>query len=291
MVLIIEAVILGILNSGVYALMASGLTLIFGVMDIINLAIGIFIITGAYLSFALEQSFHLDPLLGLLISTPILFILGVVLYWLFIRRLRQDRIMLSLLVTFAIALILEGVLTLIFTTNRVQLSAGYLDATFHIGEFYLRYFDIFLFLISIVLLSGLYIMVYRTKFGYSLRAIMQNRTAAALIGVDVERVSAITFGIGASLAAVGGVAFGTSSLFNPASSYDLIYRLVVIIVLGGMGSLRGALLASMIMLTISSVTAVIWSDIWSNIVFFALLIVLLKFRPQGLFGQLEGRRQ
>jgi branched-chain amino acid transport system permease protein len=133
--------------------------------------------------------------------------------------------------------------------------------------------------------------VYRTKFGFSLRASMQDRTAAALIGIDVERVQAITFGIATALAAAGGMAFGTLNVFNPASSYDLIARLLVIIVLGGMGSLGGALIGSIVMLVIGDVTALLWSPIWSSTVFFVLLVLLLVFRPQGLFGQLEGRKQ
>ena len=120
---------------------------------------------------------------------------------------------------------------------------------------------------------------------------MQNRTAAELIGIDVERVSAITFGIGVALAAAGGVAFGATNLFNPSSHYDLISRLLVIIVLGGLGSLRGALIASVAMLVIGDVTAVVWSPVWSSTVFFIILVAVLVIRPQGLFGQLEGRKQ
>jgi len=142
-----------------------------------------------------------------------------------------------------------------------------------------------------VLLTGLYFLVYRTQFGYSLRASMQNRTAAALIGIDVRRVSAITFAIGVALTAAGGMAYGATNLFNAASSYDLISRLLVIIVLGGLGSLSGALFASLGMLIISDLTTALWGPQWASTVFFVLLVVLLVFRPQGLFGQLEGRKQ
>ena len=120
---------------------------------------------------------------------------------------------------------------------------------------------------------------------------MQNRTAAELIGIDVERVSAITFGIGVALAAAGGMAYGASYAFNPASLYDLISRLLVIIILGGMGSLRGAFIASISMLVIEDVTSVVWSPVWATTVFFALLIVIMIVRPQGLFGKLAGRQQ
>ena len=157
--------------------------------------------------------------------------------------------------------------------------------------FYINYIYLFAFLLSVVLLAALFMLVYRTDFGLRLRASMQNRTAASLIGIDVPRVQGITFGIGVALAAAGGVAYGATNAFNPASSYDLIYRLLVIIVLGGMGSLRGALIASLVMVVIGDVTALVWSPLWSSTVFFVLLVVLLVFRPQGLFGRLEGRKQ
>jgi branched-chain amino acid transport system permease protein len=289
--IIIAAIITGVLTGGVYALMASGLTLIFGVMDIINIAQGALVVLGAYLSYVLAQYLHMDLFLGLLLTMPLMFLLGVGIEWTFIRRLKRDRTMLSILVTFAVALIIEGVLGQLFTTNYVQLHAWYVNASFQLAGFYLPYIYVFAFILSVVLLSGLYLLLYRTKFGHSLRASMQNRTAAELIGIDVEKVSALTFGIGVALTAAGGMAFGATTAFNPGSSYDLISRLLVIIVLGGMGSLRGALIASLVMLVIEDVTAVVWSPVWSSTVFFALLVVLLLFRPQGMFGQLEGRKQ
>lgn len=291
MSLILDAVIAGLLTGGIYALMASGLTLIFGVMDIINVGQGALVILGAYLSYVLQDKFHIDLFVGLLITMPAMFLLGVLLELAFIRPLKRDRTTLSILVTFAIALIIEGSLGLIFTNNIVQLRGWYIDASFQIGGFYLAYIHVFSFILSILLLGGLYILLYRTKFGYSLRASMQNRTAAELIGINVERVSAITFGIGVALAAAGGMAYGATLAFNPSSLYDLISRLLVIIILGGMGSLRGALIASLGMLVIEDVTAVLWSPVWASTVFFILLVVIMLVRPQGLLGQLEGRKQ
>lgn len=293
MTIVVEGVILGILTGGVYALMASGLTLIFGVLDIINIAQGILVILGAYLSYWLEQKFHIDLFVGLLITIPAMFVLGMVIEWAFIRRLKWNRVTLSILVTFAIAFIIEGALQYVFTTDLVQLQAWYIDASIKVPfiGFYLPYIYIFAFLLSVVLLGGLYLLVYRTTFGRCLRASMQNRTAASLIGIDVSRVQAITFGIGVALAAAGGMVFGATNAFNPASSYDLISRLLVIIVLGGMGSLWGALAGSLVMIVISDVTTLVWSPVWSSTVFFILLVVVLLVRPQGLFGRLEGRKQ
>jgi branched-chain amino acid transport system permease protein len=289
--IIIQGVVLGILTGGIYALMASGLTLIFGVLEIINVAQGILVVLGAYLSFVLERSLHIDLFLGLLITLPVMFGLGVLLEWALIRRLKWERITLSILATYAIALIIEGILGFIFTTNFQELHAWYIDATFNVNGFYINYVYIFAFLLSVVLLAGLFLLVYRTAFGRKLRASMQNRTAASLIGINVSRIQAITYGIGTALAAAGGMAFGATNAFNPASSYDLIYRLLVIIVLGGLGSLRGALIGSLVMVIIGDVVALLWSPVWSSTVFFVLLAILLVFRPRGLFGRLEGRKQ
>ena len=288
--LIAQAILLGVLTGSIYALMASGLTLVFGVMDIINIGQGALVILGAYLSYVLAQHLHLDLFVGLLITMPLMFGLGVVIEWVFVRPLKRDRTMLAILVTYAIAIIIEGILTLIFSADYVKLNAWYVTDSFNIGGFYVAYIYLFAFLLSVVLLGGLYLLLYRTKFGAALRASMQNRTAAQLIGIDVERVSAITFGIGVALTAAGGMAFGATNSFNPGSHYDLISRLLVIIVLGGMGSLGGALIASVGMLVIEDVTA-LYQPTWSTTVFFMLLIVVLVVRPQGLFGQLAGRKQ
>ena len=137
--IIIEAIITGILTGGVYALMASGLTLVFGVMDIINVGQGALVILGAYLSYFLEQRFHIDLFLGLLITLPVMFLLGLLIEWLFIRPIKRDRTMLSILVTYGVALIIEGVLNLIFSANNVKLQAWYITASVQVGGFYLSY--------------------------------------------------------------------------------------------------------------------------------------------------------
>jgi branched-chain amino acid transport system permease protein len=290
---ILQGVLLGILSGGVYALMASGLTLVFGVMEIINIAQGILVILGAYLSYWLEQRFHIDLFLGLFITIPVMFALGVLIEWAFIRRIKWDRITLSILVTFAIAVVIEGVLTFLFTGNLVTLQSRYTDKSIMVPfiNYYIPLIYVYAFILSVILLGALYLLVYYTSFGRCLRASMQNRTAASLIGINVPQVQAITFGLGTALAAAGGMVYGATNAFNPASSYDLISRLLVIIVLGGMGSLWGALAGSLIMIVVSDVVILTFDPVWSSTVFFAFLVILLVFRPQGLFGRLEGRKQ
>ena len=284
MTLVLEAAVLGILTGGVYALMASGLTLIFGVMRIINVGHGALVVLGAYLSFAASRTLHIDPFLTLVITMPVMFLLGFGLQVVFIRPLKTDREALSVLVTYAIALGLEGILGYVFGANYVQLQAWYDTASFPIGDFRITYVYVFGFVLCLAILVVLFLILYRTTFGASIRATMLNRTAAQLIGIDVDRVSAVAFGIGMATAAAGGVVFGITTAFNPGSHYDLISRLLTIIVLGGLGSLRGAVIAALIMLVSEDITSVVISPVWASFVFFVILIAVLLVRPQGLYG-------
>jgi branched-chain amino acid transport system permease protein len=282
--LVLEAAVLGILTGGVYALMASGLTLIFGVMRIINVGHGALVVLGAYLSFAASRRLGMDPFLTLVITMPVMFLLGIVLQVVFIRPLKTDREALSVLVTYALALGIEGLLGYFFSANYVQLRAWYDTASFPIGDFRITYVYVFGFILCLAILGAMFAVLYRTTFGASIRATMLNRTAAQLIGIDVDRVSAVAFGIGMATAAAGGVVFGVTTAFNPGSHYDLISRLLTIIVLGGLGSLRGAIIAALIMLVSEDVTSVVISPVWASFVFFVILVGVLLVRPQGLYG-------
>jgi branched-chain amino acid transport system permease protein len=134
-------------------------------------------------------------------------------------------------------------------------------------------------------------MLYRTRFGSSVRATMQDRSAARLVGIDVSRVAAITFGIGVSVTAAGGMVFGATNSFNPNTGYDLISRLLAIVILGGLGSIGGALAAAVVVLVAEDVVAVVWSPTWAPFVFFAMLIVVLSVKPSGFFGPATARAQ
>jgi branched-chain amino acid transport system permease protein len=287
---LIHAILDGVLTGSVYALMATGLTLIFGVMNIINVAQGILVILGAYLSYTLSVHFGIDLFVGLIITIPTLFVVGVVVERLFMARLKgPERTSMSILVTYAISLIIEGALNMIYSINIVQLNAWYVNRSFRIFGIYLPYIYLFGFILAVVLLGSLYFMLYRTRFGASIRASLADQVAAALVGINVKRVSTICFGLGIAVTAAGGMVYGATNAFNASTSYDLISRLLTIIVLGGMGSLGGALLAAILMVTLGDVVAVVWSPIWSSPTFFFVLVIVLSLRPQGLFGKQSAR--
>ena len=283
---VLHSIIDGVLTGSVYALMATGLTLIFGVMNIINVAQGIFVILGAYLSYALSVHLGIDLFAGLAITIPTLFVVGIVVERAFLSRIKgPERVVMSILVTYAVALVIEGVLDMVFTANYVELHAWYVDQSVRVLGIWLPYIYLLGFALALVLLGALYVMLYRTRFGASVRASLANQTAAALVGSNVRRVSTICFGLGVAVTAAGGMIYGATNAFNANSSYDLISRLLVIIVLGGMGSLGGALVAGIMMITIEDLVSVVWGSTWSNLSFFVILVIVLSLRPQGLFGQ------
>ena len=287
---LIHALLDGVLTGSVYALMATGLTLIFGVMNIINIAQGILVILGAYLSYTLSVHFGIDLFVGLVITIPTLFVVGIVVERFFMARLQgPERTSMSILVTYAISLIIEGALNMIYSINDVQLKAWYVNRSFRVFGIWIPYIYMFGFFLAVALLGALYVMLYRTRFGASIRASLADQTAAALIGINVKRVSTICFGLGVAVTAAGGMVYGATNAFNASTSYDLISRLLTIIVLGGMGSLGGALLAAILMVTLGDVIAVVWSPIWSTPTFFFFLVIVLSLRPQGLFGKLSAR--
>ena len=285
---LVQAVILGLLIGGVYALMASGLTLVFGIMRVINVAQGALVILAAYLSYALWSHLHVDPFLSVLIVAPAMFVLGVAVQLVFVRSLRGDSAEeLSLLVTWALALGIEGVLSVVFKTTYRATSPGYADKTWTVFGYQFQFVRLMAFIGSGFLLLLLSLLLTRTKFGRSVRATVQNPTAATLLGVDANRVQTLSFGLGVSMAAAAGAVYGVIYPFNPGSHYDLISRLLSIVVLGGLGSLGGAVVAALGMGVVEAVVAVKWEPTWASFSYFIVLLVVLLVRPQGLFGVRE----
>ena len=286
--LVVQACILGVLTGGVYALMASGLTLVFGVMRVINVAQGALVILSAYLSYFLFGRLHVDPFLSVLIVAPLMFALGVAVQLVFIRSLRSEQAEeLSLLITWALALGIEGILGAVYETTFRTTDTAYANAAWTVLGYRLSVVRVYAFALSVVILVLLFLLLTRTRFGRSVRATVQNPSSALLLGVNTDRVRAFAFGIGVSTAAAAGAVYGVLYPFNPGSHYDLISRLLSIVVLGGLGSVGGAVAAAVVMGVVEAVTAVEISPVWSSFSFFVVLIVILLARPQGFFGVRE----
>jgi branched-chain amino acid transport system permease protein len=280
----VQALILGLMIGGVYALLASGLTLIFGVMDVINVAQGALIILSAFITWALWKEMGIDPLLGALITTPAMFVIGWVIYRLTIQWISGRPASTSVLLTFALALVLEGIMGLVWSTTYHSSTPGYVDESFRAGGFYFPKAQLFGCAIAIGVLAALYMMLTRTWLGRAIRAVSENVSSARLVGVNARKVAALTFAIGVATTGAGGSIASVLYPFLPGSHYQWISRLLGIIVLGGMGSLPGALVGALVLGVAETMTVTYISPRWATMVPYAVIMVVLLARPQGIMG-------
>ena len=282
--LLIQGIIFGLLTAGLYALMASGQTLIFGIMKVVNLAQGAMVILGSYLSYQLFVSFNIDPFVSILLTTVVLFLVGVASEVLFLRPLRkEEKAEMSLLVTFAIALLIEGFMVLFWNTTERSIITSYALDTWTIGGYQVSVVGFWGSVLSVLALVLLFLLLNRTKFGRAVRASVQNPEAATLLGVRSETISALGFGLGAATAAAAGAVYGLVFPFNAGSHYDLISLLLSIVLLGGLGSVGGAIVGAVILSLAEAIVAVYYPN-WSHMSFFVVLLLVLLLRPRGLFG-------
>ena len=281
---LVQAIILGLLIGGVYALLASGLTLIFGVMDVINVAQGALVIFSAFLTWSLWKDAGLDPLLGVLVTTPAMFVLGWLLYKLTVQWLSGRPASMSVLLTFALALVIEGVMGLVWSTTYHAATPSYFDESFRIGEFYFPKAQVFGCAIAVGVLTALYVLLTASWLGRAIRAVSENVSSARLVGVNARSVAALTFAIGVATTGAGGSIASVLYPFLPGSHYQWISRLLGIIVLGGMGSLPGAVVGALTLGVAETLTTTYISPRWATMVPYAVIMVVLLARPRGLMG-------
>lgn len=283
--LLIQTIILGLLVGGVYALMSSGLTLIFGVMRVINVAHGAFLILAAYCTYWLFQLAGIDPILSIVLTAPLLFGLGWVVQTYILSRIESPERS-SVIITFALAVTLEGLMGTFWKTTLRSVKPEYASDVLEFASYRFPVTRLAGFVAALLILFILYLILQRTNLGRAIRATIQDRNAAQLVGVNVQMVAAVTFGIGVATAAAGGSLLSMIYSFNASSQTDWITRVLSVIVLGGMGSLPGALVAAIILGVMEQVTAVVVTLYWSPIVFYLFLFLTLIFRPQGLMGEI-----
>jgi branched-chain amino acid transport system permease protein len=288
---LVQILIFGISLGGVYAVMASGLTLIFGVMRIVNLAHGALILIAAYIALGLYNTLSLDPILSLVVTMPVMFVFGMGMYRVLFSRIAESRrfVESTVLLTFSFALVVEGTLSFLFTGIYRSTTPEYSIRPLDFGPVYFPEGQFYATVISIVLLVGLGLFLKFSRTGYAIRATMQNRVAARTVGVNVEKISTISFGIGTALAGASGSLASFLFTFYPALHWDWITIIMALIVLGGMGSLLGSLVGAFLLSILAAFVGHFVGPVWSTITFFVALFVVLLVRPQGLFGRhMEG---
>jgi branched-chain amino acid transport system permease protein len=281
---LVQTLVLSLLVGGIYALVASGLTLIFGVMRVINIAHGAFLILGAFITYTVWDRVGLDPLVGVLITTPVVFGLGWLVYRLLVRPIRSAPMSSTVLLTFGLALVTEGVMGVVWGNDSTSVRPAYVDRSFHLGDVFLPEAQVYGGLLAIVVLVALWLVLAKTWLGRAIRAAAANPASAELVGIKVTAVAALVFGLGLAAAGAGGAITGVLYPFVPGSHYLWIARLLAIVVLGGLGSLEGAVLSALVFGIAETVTAVYFSPAWATAVPYAIVFAVLLIRPQGLLG-------
>src|SRR4051794_39332797 len=229
--LLLQSVILGLLLGGLYALLAAGLTLYFGIMRVVMIAHSAFLILAAYLAWWSHERLGTDPLLSMIVSVPLFFGAGVLMQRLLLSRLRPITLtMMSVLLTFAVALIIEGLLGYAFTGTQRRIQLSYGTASIGLLGARVAVVKLIAFGLAVVSLAALYLLMKRSAFGWALRATIQHRDAARLVGIDTEKVAGYGFGLGLATAAVGGTALSLDTTIYPSLHWHWIGPLMAIIV-------------------------------------------------------------
>lgn len=281
--LFLQVVMFGLLLGGVYALLSSGLTLIFGVLDIVNVAQGAFLVAGAFFTWKIWIVTGIEPLLLLPIVTLVWFGLGILLFRGLFARVSKQGPSMTVLLSFGLALVFEGALNLIFGNKFKSIQTSYSLHSWKLGRIVFPLTQIIASTVAAVTLFLMYMYLKKSWSGRALRATAQNRDGAALVGISHNRASSIAYGLGMATAGAGGVLVSVTYPFYPATHYEWIAKLLGIIVLGGMGSLPGAIVGS-VMLGITEAAGNTYAPQWTLLFFYGVIMLVLLFKPEGILG-------
>jgi branched-chain amino acid transport system permease protein len=279
-----QAVVNGLLIGGIYALVSIGVSLIFGVVKIVNFAQGEFVMIGMYISFFLATYLGMDPLLSLVISMPVLFVIGALLQHFLIRRVLGLGDMPQIFLTFALSMLLLNLALLLFTANYRTVQTPYTDAAIHLGEVYVPVAKLIAFVLAMVLSAALWVFLRTTDLGKAMRAAAQNRDVAMLMGINPDRVFAVAVGIALALAGAAGSLLTPFYPVYPLVGQVFVLMAFVAVVLGTLGNITGALIASLMMGVAESLGIQFVGADSGLIVVFMMLLLTLAVRPSGLVG-------
>ena len=282
---VLQATISGVLLGGVYALPAVGLSLIWGVMKVVNIAHGVLALLASYVALTCFQQLGLDPLFSLVAVVPVFFVFGVLLQRALVQPLQQAPEMSSLLGLFGFTIILENVIQRVWTADFRALSPWYSGTPLVLGPLNLSIVRALTFVLALAAVLLLDATLHRTYLGKAIRATAQNRSAALLAGINTDQIALIAFGIGTALAGVAGVALALIYSFYPTVHIFWIVKAFLIVVLGGVGHVRGTLAAALLLGVAESYFGTFVSFRWVDFSIYVLLLLILLVRPQGLYGR------
>ena len=285
MLLLGQVLLNGILLGGLYALMALGLALVWGVLNIVNLAHGAFIMLGAYVAWVLFTQAHIDPFAALPIAAAVLFALGYAIQRGILNLVIRAPMFNTLLITFGLEVVLTLLAQLVFSADFRTINPPYAGARFDLAGVTVPWVQLVAFVIALALTFAMWAFLTRSRVGRAIRAAAQNLVAARLYGVEPRSLYALTFGIGAALAGVAGGLYGTVSQINPYIGATLTAKSFVIAIIGGLENPLGVIVGGLFLGVVESLTALYIGPTYKDVLSFGLLVLVLVVRPSGLLGR------
>jgi branched-chain amino acid transport system permease protein len=279
-----QAVVNGLLIGGIYALVSVGVTLIFGVVKIVNFAQGEFVMIGMYISYFLATSLGMDPLVSLAVTMPALFVVGLLLQRFLIRRVLGLGDMPQIFLTFALSILIMNLALLLFTANYRTVQTPYTESAIHIGPIYIAVAKLIAFVLAMALSGALWAFLHTTALGKAMRAAAQNRDVAMLMGINPDRVFGVAVGLSLALAGAAGSLLMPFYPVYPTVGQSFVLMAFVAVVLGTLGNVTGALIAGLMMGVAESLGIQFVGADSGLIVVFMMLLLTLAVRPSGLFG-------
>lgn len=280
-----QAALSGALVGGLYALMAIGVSLTWGMLKVINLAHFGLILFGAYLTYQTATSWGLDPLLTIVVTAPVLFAAGALLQWVYDRLAISE--LNSLLFSFGVLVIMIQSASNIWTEDFRRMSAGvnpYATESVRIGEFIFPVPTLIAFAAAVILTAAAHLTLRRTFVGRALRAFAEDRTVAAAFGIDHRRLGVLLAGVAGATAAVAGLLWALSNAITPSTPFEWFGIVFAVVILGGIGNVAGTLLSGVLVGMLSSVVSVVWSPAAAPLAVFSAIVLALLFRPHGLLA-------
>jgi branched-chain amino acid transport system permease protein len=281
----LQIIVNGLLLGGLYGLVTVGFSLIWGVMKVVNITQASFVMLGAYVSYWLFKGAGVDPFLALPVAMALLFGLGYLIQRFILNRVIRGGLIMTLILTFGIDLILQNLAMFAFSLDYRSVQPAYAGSSITIGGLIFPWIRVMVFVLAVTLAAGLHLFFKYTRPGQAIKATALNLEAAQLAGVKVDQIYALTYGVGAALGGAAGVLMSVVYSFNPQAGSLFLTPMFVITVLGGLGSIPGAILGGIIVGVAEALTARFISPGITQAVSFSLLVLILIVRPQGLLGK------
>jgi branched-chain amino acid transport system permease protein len=281
---LLQVVVSGLLVGAVYALFSSGLTLIWGMMNVINFGHGDFVMVGMYTAFVVMVWLHGGPVWALPAAALLLFAIGVAVYYGLIRPVMRGPMLGQILSTFGLALFIRYTAFWIFSANFVTLPEGALGGTLNIGGIYLGVPQLIAGVVAIALTLGMYLLLTHTRVGSQLLAVSEDRNAAMLMGIRPDRMQALAWGLASAAAGIAGALMAAIYPISPTIGETLALTAFVVVTFGGFGSVPGALLAGLMIGVVQALSAYWFGPIYRDVAVYAIFVLMLWVRPQGLLG-------